>query len=180
MLISKFGSISNEAISEFEDTIGVALPEQYRRFIKKYNGGETPNTSFSINGVCSDLKGFYGIGKVKYSVDSIQVEEINGICYLPIALDSFGNNILIDMNKGEVFFKDHENGSIKKIESDLKNFINKCESEVINKASIKSVEEREKELIARGRARVITEALRDMWRVEIIKYSSISQEKVEI
>lgn len=178
MLISKFGTISKDIISEFEDVIGVSFPEQYRIFIEKYNGGETPNTCFNINGISSDLKGFYGLGKVKYTLDSIRAEEIKGICYLPIAIDSFGNDILIDLNEGEIFFRNHENGNIKKIESNLKGFINKCESKAINKASIKSVEEREKDLIARGRGSIITDALRDMWRVEINKYGAISQEEV--
>ncbi len=178
MLISKFGTISKNVISEFEDVIGVTFPEQYRLFIEKYNGGETPHTYFNINGVSTDLKGFYGIGKVKYTLDLIRIEEIKGICYLPIAIDSFGNEILIDLNEGGIFFRDHENGSIKKLESDLKGFISKCESKAINKSAIKSVEERERDLILRGRGKVITDALRDMWRVEINKYSSISQEEV--
>ena len=68
MLISKFGTISKDAISEYEDVHGIKLPEQYRYFIEKYNGGETPNTSFNLNGVSSDLKGKYGIGKIKFSI----------------------------------------------------------------------------------------------------------------
>ena len=180
MLISKFGTISKDAISEFEDIIGITLPKQYRLFIEKYNGGETPNTSFDINGVCSDIKGFYGLGKVKYPLDSIQVKEIQGKCYLPIAIDSFGNNVLIDLNEGKIYFSDHEGDVIKKIANDLKEFFNKCESKVINKSSIKSVEERERDLVARGRGSIITDELRDMWRVEIRKYVEIYQEEVVI
>lgn len=74
--------------------------------------------------------------------------------------------------------KDHETGSLKKIAIDFNSFIKKCESKRINKGAIKSVEEREKELIARGRGNIITDALRDMWRVEINKYGALSQEEV--
>lgn len=178
MLISKFGTISKETITEFEDANDIKLPEQYRRFIELYNGGETPHTSFSLNGVSSDLKGLYGIGKVKYSFDLVQKEEVKGVCYLPIGMDSFGNDIMIDLCEGAIFFKDHENGGIKKIAPDLKEFVHGCESRVINKSAVKSVEEREKELIARGRGGIITNALRDMWRAEINKYGAISQEEV--
>lgn len=178
MLISKFGTIKEEIISEYEDTHGISLPVSYRRFIEKYNGGETPHTSFNINGVSSDIKGFYGIGEHKYSLSSVDIINDGGVCYLPIALDSFGNEIVIELIAGSIFFKDHENGLLRKIAIDFNSFIKKCESKQINKGAIKSVEERERELIARGRGDIITDALRDMWRVEINKYGALSQEEV--
>lgn len=178
MLISKFGNTSNKFVSEFENIMGFTFPKQYRTFIEKYNGGETPLTHFNINGISSDLKGFYGVGNVKYSLDSIQIEEINKICYLPIAMDSFGNSILIEINKGEIFFKDHENGNVTKIGSSLVDFINKCESKVVNKNSIKSVEEREQDLISCGRGDIITDSLRNMWRAEIKKNNELVQEEI--
>ena len=58
MLISKFGNTSNKFVSEFENIMGFTFPKQYRTFIEKYNGGETPLTHFNINGISSDLKGF--------------------------------------------------------------------------------------------------------------------------
>lgn len=178
MLISKFGTIGEEKILEYEDVREIKFPEQYRRFIGKYNGGETPNTTFNINGVSSDLKGLYGIGNVKFSLDAICVEKIYGLAYLPIGIDSFGNNILIRLSDGVIFFKDHENGKYREIATSLKEFFNGCKSQTINKSAIKSVEERERDLIARGRGAVITDALRDMWRVEINKYGSLVQEEV--
>lgn len=178
MLISKFGTISKDVISEFEDVCGVKLPAQYRLFIEKYNGGETPNTYFYTNGVSSDLKGLYGIGKVKFSLDTVRVENIHGTSYLPIGMDSFGNDILIGLSDGTISFKEHENGKCKKIAGSLKEFFDGCVSQTMNKSAIKSVEERERELIARGRGEIITDALRDMWRVEINKYGSIAQEEV--
>ncbi len=180
MLISKFGTIIEESLTEYEDANDIRIPEQYREFLKKYNGGLTPKTMFSINGVSTDLKGFYGIGDVKYSLNSVGVINKDGVYYLPIAMDSFGNDIMIDLNKGNVLFKNHENGSLKIIGDDFKGFINACKSEYIDKRSIKSVEEREKELIENGRGDVITDTLRDMWRVEINKYSSIMQEEIDI
>lgn len=178
MLISKFGTISRDAISEYEDIHGIKLPEQYRYFIEKYNGGETPNTNFNFKGVSSDLKGMYGIGKVKFSLESVKVEEIQGKSYLPIGIDSFGNDILIGLRDGAIFFKNHENGQCRGIASSLKEFFDGCMSQAIKKSAIKSVEERERDLISRGRGEIITDALRDMWRVEINKYGSLSQEEV--
>lgn len=178
MLISKFGTISKDSIAEYEDVKGIKLPEQYRHFIEIYNGGETPNTSFILNGVSSDLKGLYGIGKVKFSLDNVHAEEMQGRYYLPIGMDSFGNDILIELSDGTIAFRDHEKGRCSKIAASLKEFFDGCKSKVINKSAIKTVEERERELIERGRGGIITEALRDMWRVEINKYGTLSQEEV--
>ena len=178
MLISKFKTISEDEILEFEDALEIKFPEVYRTFIQKYNGGQTPNTSFNCNGIRSDIKGFYGIGNVKYSLNLLSVENVNGSCLLPIAMDSFGNDVLLDVNQGGVYFRNHESGGVMEIESSFKNFVDHCDSTNISKASVKSVEERENELIAKGRGNVITEALRDMWRAEIKKYSAISQEEV--
>ena len=64
--------------------------------------------------------------------------------------------------------------------TDFINFCYNCNSTAISNGATKSVEEREKDLIARGRGSIITEALRDMWRDEIKKYESIRQEEVTI
>ena len=180
MLISKFGTVSEEQISEYEDVMGISLPKAYRDFICKYNGGETPNTNFKSENISSDIKVFYGIGDVKHSLNGIKTVDYKGISCLPIALDSFGNEILIKSTNGEVLFKDHENDSIKSIASDFSGFVALCKSAPINSASIKSVADREKELIERGRGNIISEALKELWRAEIKKYTSLSLEEVII
>ena len=89
MQISKFGITNAEdIISAYEDVIGMKLPEQMALFIKKYNGGETPNTSFKCGPTSSDIKGFYGLGSVRFSLDIIKPFERNKRKYLPVALDS--------------------------------------------------------------------------------------------
>lgn len=181
MQISKFGIANAEdAISVFEDVIGMKLPEQMTLFIKKYNGGETPNTSFQCGQTSSDIKGFYGLGSVRFSLDKIKPFECKERKYLPIALDSFGNNVVIDLQTGKVAFSDHETGGITVLCDDLRSFINICNSEPVSNGAVKSVEQREKELIAKGRGNIITDALRDMWRVEIAKYGAMDLENVSI
>lgn len=181
MLISKFGGENiDDKIEILEDVMENNMPEQLQIFLKKYNGGETPNTKFSCNGVSSDVKGFYGVGEVKYSYDDIKALGYKGDVYLPVAFDSFGNEILISLETGIIFFRNHENGGIKKLAVDLREFIKHCESTEINLAARKSVEEREIELIKRGRGNIVTDALREMWKAEINKYASINQEEVNI
>ena len=180
MLISKFDHASDEFIAEYEDTIENRLPSSYKTFLKKYNGGETPNTSFSTKDIGSDIKAFYGVGNVKYSLNLIKIISANGANFLPVAFDSFGNDVLIGLSDGIICFRNHETNTVAKIADDLKEFLDACTSKPISEKSIKSVEEREKDLIERGKGHVINEALRDMWRAEIKKYSSISLEEVII
>ena len=179
MLISKFGSKDiEEQIKAYEDKIGKKLPEPYRSFLCKYNGGETPNTSFKTDGVSSDVKVFYGLGNQRYPLDKIELKGESDNIYLPIACDSFGNEIILNFVDGKVLFYNHENGEITKIKDSLKEFFDICISEGIKKAALKSVEEREADLISRGRGSIISEELRAMWREEIKKNSSINLEEV--
>lgn len=181
MLISKFGGANiSDKIDEFEDLIDKKVPVQLREFLIKYNGGETPNTRFKNSGISSDVRYFLGMGKVKNPFDSSMIFEHNGNYILPFAFDSFGNNYGIDFLTGEIFFYDHENNSVKKVSKDLREFIEKCESDGVKQSSVKSVEEREQELIKRGRGSIITDALRDMWRAEIAKFGSMKLEDVNI
>ena len=80
------------------------------------------------DGVSSDLRGMCGIGKVKFSLDAVCAEEIHGTSYLAIGVDSFGNDILINLSDGAIAFKDHENGQCRKIADSLKAFLAGCVS----------------------------------------------------
>ena len=63
MLISKFDNTNmKEYIVAFEKENNITLPEEYKRFLMKFNGGRTPDTKFKINKVSSDVCGFYGLG----------------------------------------------------------------------------------------------------------------------
>lgn len=57
MLISKFNleNIKNK-VSNFEKTYSITLPEQYKNFLWKYNGGYTPKTEFTVGKINSDRK----------------------------------------------------------------------------------------------------------------------------
>ena len=89
MLISKFASDNVDVrLKEYEKIIGKRLPNQYRQFILKYNGGETPNTSYKINGVSSDLRVLYGLGNEKYPLDLIRTIGNENQEYLAIGCDS--------------------------------------------------------------------------------------------
>ncbi len=188
MLISKF-DIENmeEKIVAFEIKCGFSLPEQYRKFLLKYNGGETPETSFKIGREGTVIRAFYGIGHVEYSFSSIEelIPDFLKKQFLPIAVDVFGNYIVIGLDEkkdGQIWFCDHENGfKATYLTENFKEFVKKVKSKKINmELCTMPVEEREKSMIADGNEHLITDWLRDEWQKEIDKYSNIKQERVII
>ena len=183
MLISKF-SVSNpikeEDILILEQKYNVSLSEDHKKFLLLYNGGYTPKTKFCMNKVSSDLRGFYGIGEVPLSLEKIEINEWAERDLLPIASDSFGNFIVIN-NNGGILFSDHEkNFKTTFLADNIKTFFCKCKSEIISENSKKSIREREQELIAAGRADIISDGLRKIWQAEIDKYSKMVQEEIII
>lgn len=185
MLISKFNNSDVDAkILSIEEGYNILLPKQYRDFLYKYNGGYTPKTKFKVNKISSDIKGFYGVGNVKLSLDNIELNEWIEKDLFPIASDSFGNYIAIGIKNeyyNKIYFCNHEaNWKIDCIGDELNSFLNHCKSDQISEASRKSVEEREEALRKKGREAIITESLRQMWQAEIEKYSNMIQEEVEV
>ena len=61
----------------------------------------------------------------------------------------------------------------------LYDFIENVHSSPVDSKNVKSIEQREEELRARGMGNIISDALRDLWKQEIAKYSNIEQEPVE-
>ena len=182
MLISKYGNGSTELVSEFESRLGIELDEEYRSFLVKYNGGDTPNTHVGIRGCSTDLRYLFGINAEENIEDNLQIPVWENKQYLPFGTDSFGNYFVIglsDDNKGKIYFCDHEKGfAVKQIAESFKLFIDKCKSQEINPHARRTPEERETALIAKGRASVINDGLRDIWQKEYEKYKNMVQEKV--
>lgn len=186
MLISRFSNYNaEERIVELENKFNISLPTQYRKFLCKYNGGDTPETKYKAGRKSSDLRAFYGFGEVGYSIDKFTdlPEWIdNGV--FPIACDSFGNYIAIGVNEdtyGKIYFVDHEAGFGKfAIADDFKYFTIKCKSQVINEKCKRSIKEREESMISKGRGHAITDTLRQTWQAEIDKYGCMVQEKLVV
>lgn len=190
MLISKFGNgLNKEQIKMFETEIMIKIPDQLKKFLYKYNGGHTPKTSFKINKVSSDVKGFYGFGISNnfYDLNQIKIygyfKEFLSDGYLLVGNNSFGDYILIGVNKenyGKIFYYYHDKPK-KYIElsDDFQSFIEKCKSKKIGK--IETVEERTQALINDGKAPdYIKPALIKLWQAEIDKYGNMHQEELII
>ena len=185
MLISKFADSNVDGrVEEIENEYNISLPNNYRDFLCKYNGGYTPKTKFKVGRISSDIRGFYGVGNVKLSFNTIELGEWIDKGLLPIATDSFGNHLVIGLDNdssGKIFFCNHETANkMECIAENLKVFFKHCKSEKISEVSRLSIKEREEALIAKGRGSIITDTLRQMWQAEIDKYENMIQEEVVI
>lgn len=181
MLIAK-NTANPSSVDAFVKNKGYKLPSDYEEFLKKYNGGNTPNTSVKTSKVSSDVKAFYGVGtNLTYSLNEVQAIDKNGIIYLPVAVDSFGNVFVVDItdNSG-VYFVDHEkNRELESVAESFKAFIKLCKSEPIKEASKRTPKEREELLISKGKGGNITDGLRKRWQEEYDKYKGMVQEEVK-
>lgn len=183
MLISKFKNVDVEQeILKVEEKYDIALPRQYKDFLCKYNGGHTPKTKFKVGKISSDIRAFYGLGQVPFSLDTLGIKEWIENQLFPIACDSFGNFILIGLSNegyGKIYFSNHEAGNkLDCLGEDFISFLKHCKSDKISEAAKRTIKEREAALIAKGRGSIITDDLRKMWQDEIDKYGNMIQEEV--
>ena len=180
MLIIK--NVQCSSLNDFEKKIGMELPQELRHFIEVYNGGETPNTKVISKNVSTDIHVFYGLGVEEYSLGNIRCFDKNENKFLPIAIDSFGNEFCIDLKgNNSIWFCDHEKGNkMIYVADSLKEFISNCESETIKDSARKTPEEREQILLSKGKGANITDGLRQMWKDEYEKYSNCTLVEVDI
>ena len=185
MLISKFNNEHNDKnINIFEDKFKIKIPEEYRNFLIKYNGGKTPNTKFKSNKIFSDLMGFYGFGKAEKELNYRELEQLEVINdylndhMMPIGSNVFGDKITIGLkgfNKGKLFFLYHDRPqNYVKIAENFHEFVELCKSQKIG--YIPSIEERKQKMIEKGSGDKITEFSIKGWQAEIDEYKNIIQE----
>lgn len=185
MLIVKNDTENIEALVErYEQSHGLRFPEQHRRFLLRYNGGETPKTGFRMGGTSSDVAGFYGLGKAARNYGGF--DEMGQMALflqedlLPIAANAFGDWITIGLRgekTGQICFRRHD--ARKKytvLARTLAEFVRQCKSERIGE--VPTVEERRRRLVARGHGDHITPGLVAAWQKEIDRYGRMDQEEL--
>lgn len=183
MLIVRFGGEDTEdRIRQLEARYDLTLPQPYRNFLLRYNGGFTPKTRFRRGRLSSDLRGFYGLGPVALSLETLPLNQWLERDLLPVACDSFGNFLALGVrgeDKEVVVFADHEKGmAATPLAKDFPALLALCKSNPIPEGARRSIEERRALLIANGRENAITPALVAMWQAEIDKYRDMVQEEV--
>jgi len=187
MLISKYDNTDIEQfISDYETKHEFAFPTQYREFLFKFNGGDTPETEFTIGKISSDLEGLFGLGNANEFLNYSFFDSMDGIrdfledLMLPIGINVFGDFIVIGIgeeNNGKIFFLYHDRPK-KYIElvGSFELFVSKCKSKEIG--YIWTIEERKAELIANGLGDELTQDRINGWQAEIDAYSNMRQEEL--
>lgn len=119
LIESKDYPINEEEVIKFEKHIGSILPNEYRNFLLKYNVCTVSPKSFlfQVNGEQKDslIDFFLGLNvhprkEYYYSLYwyyKIMKDRVANQ-FLKIASDPFGNAILIHLEKGSIWFWDHE------------------------------------------------------------------------
>ena len=164
-------------LDDFEEEIKVNIPTDYKQFIEKYNGGDTPNTKIQTKHISTDVRVFYGIGNKHDNLNAANCFTKENNVFLPIASDSFGNEFALCIKGDEkgIWFYDHEASPDKKmtlVSNTFNEFINCCESEPISEAAKRTPEERERILIEKGKSANITDGLKELWKKEYEKYQN--------
>ena len=123
MILEDVGKKLNQSqIQVFEAKNNVVFPEDYRRFLLNNNGGmpqELVQVTFQFrdkNGKQvlqgSDVHYFYDLNELEEVYENLTNEKLIYPIMIPIACDSFGNQILLlsetsELGKG-VYFANHE------------------------------------------------------------------------
>ena len=187
MLISKFDNTDIEInIREFEKKYKFKFPIQYRNFLFKYNGGETPDTDFRISKISSDIIGFYGLGNVDESYNYSFFESFGGLSnflndfVIPVATNVCGDYIIIGIgneNNGIMYFYYHdEPKKYIKLTDDFLDFVSRCKSKMLG--HIPTIEERLERVKKNGNFDEIDNDIIELWQAEIDKYGNMKQETV--
>ncbi|MBN2248971.1 MAG: SMI1/KNR4 family protein [Campylobacterales bacterium] len=137
-----YGPINLKNLESFEKQLKIRLPQEYREFLVKHNGGKLEKNMLTIN----ESEGGTSIHHIYALVDNplyasmeekykiFNTNEFNfGNEYLAIMDDSFGNQILLKLqepNLGAIYFWDHEsNDNFIKISNNFYEFIDSLEEE---------------------------------------------------
>lgn len=187
MLISKSEHpISEDDLSNYENTHGISFPQEYRNFLLKYNGGETPKTNFRLSGVSSDLASFYelwddGKGMELHEIEFLVPAFLKDYMF-PIASNAFGDNIFIcvgGQEYGKIFFCYHDRSKrYIKLADNFLAFIQKCKSKKLGHCY--TIEERIALRKEAGHFEPPSKIALSEWQKEIDHFNRIHQEQVEV
>ncbi len=116
--------ICTSEIDEFEKKIGKKLPNEYKEFLIKNNGGYPTEIMFTPNFIeinpftleklnqATDVERFFSLNEVSFEYEDILDESYIPPEYIPFARTSFGNLFLIcvDLGKkyGSIYFANHD------------------------------------------------------------------------
>ena len=186
MLISHFRNEDNmNSLLKFEERYSIILPDDYKRFIIKYNGGYTPETY--VSKCKSNINVLFGLN-IKEEYDLNTILENKGLAYemlkqglLVIGENEWGDyfSIVIDRKSndyGKIIFKYHDKKKIVNVADSFFEFTKACKSKRLKKPW--TIEERWERVRKAGNEDKINDYILKTWRDEIDFYESIKQEEL--
>ncbi len=96
-------NINKKDIQDFEKNYNLVLPENYKKFLLKYNGGQVDDDR------CEDVQSFYSLKYGELTIDYVFenyciIEPLLDKDYLPIG-NSYGNPITLCLKVGKDYGK---------------------------------------------------------------------------
>ena len=179
-----------EHIIKLENDLNIVLPEDYKQFLIKYNGGWTPETEIYFNDFDYGINGFYGVNKaegagnfyyyINSEVDIIRDEFFEDLekGYLNIGND-LGPHYYINIDKnsdkyGAIYFMYRD------YEIEKQDYIYVCSSfkELTQKARtpdfhVGTVEENIQDFKNKGWEDRITRSLKKAWKKQYKEYKDV-------
>ena len=175
-----------EHIIKLENDLNIVLPEDYKQFLIKYNGGWTPETEIYFNDFDYEINGFNGVNKAKgasnfyyrieNAVDKIRndfFEDLeNGYLNIGSDLGSFYYiNIETNSDKyGSIYFMDEDREDFIYVCSSFKELTQKARTPDFKVHTVKENIQRFKE---NGWEDRITPSLKKEWRKRYRKYKDV-------
>ena len=176
-----------EYIIKLEKDLNIVLPEDYKQFLIKYNGGWVPGTEIYFDDFDYGMNGFNGVNKaegasnfywyINNSVDPIREEffEDLGNGFLNIG-DDFGSNFYVNIDKNS----DKYGGIYSMDRVDDDDYIYVCSSfkELSQKARtpdfhVGTVQENIEDFKNKGWKDRITPELINLWEEQYEKYKDV-------
>ena len=156
------------------------MPEKYKFFLLKYNGGRTIKTKFrnSVNvRLLYPLKSENGYDLLTI-INYENTEKIIDLGFFPIGETEFGDYICIRIqDDNSIWLITHDKyEKNKKLTDSFEEFVNECNSEKIEHVS--TMEERWERVRKAGNEDKITPEIVQAWQREIDRLSNIKQEEV--
>lgn len=108
-----YGAIDERRLAEFEKALQAPLPGDYRSFLLEFNGAhfdECENFDEIRGGTCLDVLFGLHTGPTYEHLDEMFSNFRDALPpnVVPIGADPFGNYFALDLDKGCVYFVDHE------------------------------------------------------------------------
>ncbi|WP_443938775.1 ankyrin repeat domain-containing protein [Pedobacter sp. MW01-1-1] len=123
-----FQTINISQITDFESRLNIKLPEPYKEFLIEHNGGRPSLNNFkTFDGeIETDIQFFLGITNGLYDIgkNREQLKNVIPVDFIPIAIDSVGNFVLLNAISNKIYLLEHESLELFFVADGFNEFVN--------------------------------------------------------